>query len=307
MKALHVLLAAAMSVALDGTSQCDMEIIGFNPLSTNITLAVNHGHCGTAADSVGEFLLGITFDPPLPNNPFSCMYANGWATLIFPLDFPGFSIGEGPDNILQTGDTITFALNEVPYFGSGSAQCWMEAMSEGVYLEQSCVVLAITQINDSESLDGSQGVGGFPYPDEDLWNNYLEFSLTDPWDQVGIGCDVPPPPLGEVPPEPELDPCNDDIIYVPNAFTPNGDGKNDVFQPVLSGDCWLWFRFTVFNRWGQRVFESNHPGDIWRGENNSKWGLGKSYCPDGVYMWMITGQKRGDVWTDLHGHVTLLR
>lgn len=307
MKIMRLMMAAAMTVALNCAAQCDMEILGFNPLTTNITLVVNGGHCGTEADSIGEFLLGITFDPPLIDNPWPCMYQNGWASLIFPLDFPGFNIGQGDDDILQTGDTITFALNEVPFFGSGSAQCWMEAMADGVYYEEHCVIMTITQINDSESLTGSQGLGGFPYPDENLWNNWIEFTQVSPWNQIGVDCDAPPPPLGEVPPEPEYDPCNDDVIFVPNCFTPNNDGKNDVFRPVLSGECWLWFRFTVYNRWGRKVFESDHPGDIWRGENNSKWGQGRSYCPDGVYLWMITGQKYGNVWTDLHGHVTLLR
>lgn len=304
----NLLLPLVLCAPVSSTAQCDLEIVGFNPLSTALTVAVHHGHCGTEADSVGEFLLGVTFDPPLPDNPFTCMYQNGWAQLIFPLDFPGFNIGEGNDNILQSGDTVTFNLNEVPYFGSGTAQCWLEAMADGVYLEQSCVVLAVTQINDSESLTGSAGVGGFPYPDDNLWNNFLEFSLVDPWDQIGPGCDPPPPPVGEVPEhEPESDPCNDDVVYIPNAFTPNGDGINDVFQPVVAGDCWLWYRFQIFNRWGVKVFDSEHPGDIWRGENRSRWGLGKSYCQDGVYFWMLTGYKKSNHWVDLNGHVTLLR
>ena len=133
MRIIHFLMAAAMTVALDCAAQCDLEILGFSPLTTNITLVVNDGHCGTEADSVGEFLLGITFDPPLLSNPWPCMYDDGWASLIFPLDFPAFNIGEGDDDILQSGDTITFALNQVPFFGSGSAQCWLEAMADGVY------------------------------------------------------------------------------------------------------------------------------------------------------------------------------
>ena len=285
-------------------AQCDLELVGFDPISTALKIIVHDGHCGTPADSVGEFLLGITYDPPIPDNPFECMYENGWAQLIFPLNFPGFEIGQGADNILQSGDTITFLLTDVPFFGSGTAQCWMDAMDDGVYYEDACVVIAITQINDSDSFTGQPGLGGFPYPDENVWNNYLEFSLSE-WNTL---CAAPPPPYPtEIPPE--TDPCEDDIIYVPNAFTPNNDGKNDIFQPVLSGDCWLWYEFFVFNRWGKKVFESDYPGDIWRGDINTKWGQkpGKTYCADGVYFWIIRGQKRGDVWVELTGTVTLLR
>jgi len=92
--------------------QCDMEIIGFNPISTDMTIAINGGYCGpTGTDSIGEFLLGLAFNPALEDDSeFPCIYDNGWALLIFPLDFPGFDIGQGDDDILQTGDTISFAL-----------------------------------------------------------------------------------------------------------------------------------------------------------------------------------------------------
>ncbi|MEP6675308.1 MAG: PKD domain-containing protein [Ferruginibacter sp.] len=53
-------------------------------------------------------------------------------------------------------------------------------------------------------------------------------------------------------------------IYVPNAFTPNGDGLNDVLRPVLLGIKTLTY-FKVFNRWGQMVFSTSDQGRGWDG------------------------------------------
>lgn len=283
-------------------AQCDMELYGYNPITTEITIVVNNGQCLTEADSVGEFLLGLTFDPPLVDSPFPCVSGLDWAQLIFPLDFPGFDIGEGDDDILQSGDTINFWLNEVPFFGSGSAQCWLNAIEEGAWFDE-CVVMAIYQINDSETITGDPGLTGEPYPDVDPVNNILVWSM-------GPYCALPPFPYN--PPVWEPDSCNDDVIYVPNAFTPNNDGKNDVFRAWTNGDCWLWFEMQVYNRWGDLVWETDTPGAQWLGNyTQGIWNRGPQtglyYVPDGVYYWKLRGQKRGDVWVELNGIINLLR
>ena len=45
-------------------------------------------------------------------------------------------------------------------------------------------------------------------------------------------------------------------FYVPTAFTPNGDGRNDVFQPMLLGNV-KSYRFCIYNRYGDKVFETS--------------------------------------------------
>jgi gliding motility-associated-like protein len=54
-------------------------------------------------------------------------------------------------------------------------------------------------------------------------------------------------------------------IFVPTAFTPNGDGHNDVIRPILVGIRQLNF-FRIYNRWGQLVFYTNESGKGWDGK-----------------------------------------
>jgi gliding motility-associated-like protein len=71
-------------------------------------------------------------------------------------------------------------------------------------------------------------------------------------------------------------------IYVPNAFTPNHDGHNDYFHPVVVGMTRI-DQFEVFNRVGQKVFSSQGNGLGWDGTING------SPQPVGTYVWIIRG------------------
>lgn len=52
-------------------------------------------------------------------------------------------------------------------------------------------------------------------------------------------------------------------VFIPNAFTPDGDGMNEVFRPVVTGIN--TYEFIVFNRWGERVFMTTNPYEGWNG------------------------------------------
>ncbi|MCB9193921.1 MAG: gliding motility-associated C-terminal domain-containing protein [Flavobacteriales bacterium] len=92
-------------------------------------------------------------------------------------------------------------------------------------------------------------------------------------------------------------------IHVPNAFTPDGDGHNDQFLPVIDGDL-LDYTFDIFDRWGERIFTSTVPGEAWDGT------VGGAPVPDGVYVWQLhyKALAHDGVKQDrMIGHVTLLR
>ncbi len=88
-------------------------------------------------------------------------------------------------------------------------------------------------------------------------------------------------------------------IYIPNAFTPNGDGINDTFQPKGSG--FTKYNLNIFDRWGTRIFQSNDLTNAWDGF------LKGAHCEDGVYTYKITLLTIGGKAKDLTGSVTLIK
>lgn len=91
----------------------------------------------------------------------------------------------------------------------------------------------------------------------------------------------------------------DPIIYVPNAFTPDGNELNSFFYAV--GGNIKTFHMDLFNRWGELIFTSDAMRDGWDGTYQ---GL---ECQDGVYTWKIRYTDFNDKEFELVGHVTLLR
>jgi gliding motility-associated-like protein len=67
-----------------------------------------------------------------------------------------------------------------------------------------------------------------------------------------------------------FDPCIMCEVYLPNAFTPNRDGVNDRFVPLSNCENLEAYRFRVFNRWNELVFESDQPGVGWDGTYKGK-------------------------------------
>ena len=57
----------------------------------------------------------------------------------------------------------------------------------------------------------------------------------------------------------------DYAVYIPNAFTPNNNGANDYYEIFGKKHIWLEMRFRIFNRWGEKVFESGDPSFKWDG------------------------------------------
>jgi gliding motility-associated-like protein len=89
-------------------------------------------------------------------------------------------------------------------------------------------------------------------------------------------------------------------IYVPTAFSPNGDGQNDVFRPIPVGITQIRY-FEVFNRWGQRVFQTTQYMQGWDGFFQGK------PAPTGAYVWMVRGEDYNGKTIVEKGTVTLIR
>lgn len=93
------------------------------------------------------------------------------------------------------------------------------------------------------------------------------------------------------------------LFYVPNTFTPNGDGRNDVFMPSALGINADGYRLMIFNRWGEKIFETTDSNYGWDGTY-----LNES-CPIDTYVWKIELSNTADFLfiKKYTGHVNLLR
>jgi len=100
-----------------------------------------------------------------------------------------------------------------------------------------------------------------------------------------------------------LELCPQDLIYIPNTFTPDGDEHNQTFAPVFtSGFDPYNFNMKIFNRWGEIVWETNDPKSTWDGTyNNIK-------CSDGSYTWVVRfGMIKDDGKREFSGNLTIIK
>jgi gliding motility-associated-like protein len=88
--------------------------------------------------------------------------------------------------------------------------------------------------------------------------------------------------------------------YVPNAFTPIGGGRNNIFRPLIYGSVGH-YRFAVFSRWGQEVFASTTPGEGWDGT------VSGVLQAAGTYVWYCVYQFSGEPVQTQRGTVVLIR
>jgi gliding motility-associated-like protein len=91
-------------------------------------------------------------------------------------------------------------------------------------------------------------------------------------------------------------------VYVPSAFTPNNDGINDMFGPVMTGIIVDDFHFTVFNRWGEMIFETDNPSEHWDGSYRN------SEAKPDTYTWQLTYRSNNSLRKGRQsGTITLVR
>jgi gliding motility-associated-like protein len=93
--------------------------------------------------------------------------------------------------------------------------------------------------------------------------------------------------------------CEEPFVFIPTGFTPNGDGKNDQFKVI--GNNLAEVHLVVYNRWGEKVFETNDPSTGWDGTYK-----GKTLPPD-AYGFYAEVTCYGGLKYAKKGNVTLLR
>lgn len=116
---------------------------------------------------------------------------------------------------------------------------------------------------------------------------------------TGLPCDEDPPGLD----------CPDwTTIHIPNTFTPNNDGFNDVWLMKYDLNCWVDVEFEIYNRWGTKIYHNfgslfdSYP--YWDGSING----GNHYAVDGVYAYIFKARRKGRAEViKKSGHITIFR
>jgi gliding motility-associated-like protein len=134
--------------------------------------------------------------------------------------------------------------------------------------------------------------GAYATTGPDVWavvtrTGYVRFEMGSPW-----GCKASDSLLITT------KPCCE--VYFPNAFTPNGDGRNDVFRVVTQGHHHI-SNFRVMNRWGQTIFETADEKRGWDGT------FGGADQPMGTYYYYIKYECEVGKYLEQKGEVILLR
>ena len=171
--------------------------------------------------------------------------------------------------------------------GHGSVDLWLVKLSNaGDLLWQRClggsdseygflkaqtadggyVVFGDTHSNDGD-VSGNHG-------DQDMW--VVKLKVTDPIEPLECA------------------------LYIPNAFSPNASGKNDS-QCMYGADCITSMQLGIFDRWGNKVFESTNPNACWDGTYN-----GQALDP-AVFVYHLSATMNNGEQVERQGNITLVR
>lgn len=88
-------------------------------------------------------------------------------------------------------------------------------------------------------------------------------------------------------------------LFIPNAFTPNGDGINDTYH--IPNSNFNKFSFQVFDRWGNKMYETQKTSFHWDGTANGK------TVPAGIYVFMLEGTTQDNLKIKRSGTISIVR
>lgn len=98
---------------------------------------------------------------------------------------------------------------------------------------------------------------------------------------------------------PCVEPMPECPIYIPNSFTPDNDGVNDVWGAETTSSCWQSWSLFLYSRSGELIWVSDNPDDVWLGGD-------EYYVPNDIYVYRVECSGFGNAYI-IHGHVSLIR
>ena len=211
-----------------------------------------------------------------------------------------------PINHLDTtsGPLVTSTPEEtITYTVLGHFYACLETRELTIHVEESEADAgpdAVIYQGTSTELDGSGGVAYSWTPAESLSDPNIPNPEASPEEgttyyltvTTALGCEFTDSVNVAVLIEPQ--------VYIPNAFTPNGDGTHDILRVLIFNEV-TPLSFQIYNRWGKKVFETGDISIGWDGK------VGDKEQEIGTYMYIFVGlDERGNEFT-MNGTITLLR
>ena len=284
---------------------------GFIPGGVQVT-AYNPFGCSSLPVSVDLFVLNVL--PVItPTGPFC---SNDEFTILTATPIGGVFSGSGimgdnfyPSNADTLDNIITYT-----YTQSG---CVFDTTTNIIVYENPHIS-PITPYNDFFELCDGDTIQSMYSVISTLSGGYNEWTLTNnttqttnfniTWDTFGMfplsvvnyvnGC-----PSNQEQTVITIVQCPNLLFYIPNSFTPDGNEHNNVFKwTFTSGFDPTNFHVTIFNRWGELIYESYDSNDYWDGTYNN------NMCPEGSYVYKVYfGSKENDGKYLITGNVNLIR
>ena len=288
---------------------------GFIPIAVNV-IAVNQSGCASLPQVVDVYILNIlpTIDSIIP----LCDYANCITLTGSPIG--GTFTGNGVNGNLFCPSPSTAGNNIITYTYIQSNCTFDTTRSITVYPRPSisqiqnnlgslnsefielCEGDSIGRVYSATSLSGGSIVwilnqDSIINPTLPIsWNNYGTFTFSAVAYQNGCVSY----PINYIT---TIQRCPEELMYIPNTFTPNGDEHNNTWLPIFtSGFDPYDFNLNIYNRWGELIFKSYNSKVPWDGTYNN------TLCQNGTYTWVIVyGDKDNDKKTLIKGNVNLIK
>ena len=321
-----VVLCDDLSVEVEGGSVCEGQTFKLEAIASGgappYTYSWTPGFSGESTYSVSPEIT-TNYTVTVVDGEGNSVDATATVTVIN----PDAEIDLGEDRFLCPDDTVVVDVNlgaDLDYaWNTGSGEASIEITQGGVYsvtVETPCAILR-------DTIEFTEALPEFSYPrevtacrgDEVEIGPARSDSYEVVWSDGRSGERILVTDSGlftgslnsaECPSVPirvnvELLNC-DCNVYVPNAFTPNGDGLNDVFKVIPECDIET-FDLRIFNRWGNEVFSANSPNQVWNGASADE----EFFASGTVYVYILTVQPRNELFAPeplvIRGNITVLR
>ena len=298
-----------------GTNQISVDWNGVNngfiPGGVQVT-AYNPFGCSSLPVSVDLFVLNVL--PVItPTGPFC---SNDEFTILTATPIGGVFSGPGvmgDDFYPSNADT----LNNIITYTYTQSGCVFDTTTDIIVYENPQIT-PITPYNDFFELCDGDTIQSMYSVISTLSGGYNEWTLTNnttqttnfniTWDTFGMfplsvvnyvnGC-----PSNQEQTVITIVQCPNLLFYIPNSFTPDGNEHNNEFKwTFTSGFDPTDFHITIFNRWGEVIYESFNSNDYWDGTYNN------NMCPEGSYTYKVNfGSKENDGEYVITGSLNLIK